>query len=242
MFHVKHFEVRHLRLGIKNVSRETFFDRDRSMHYESFLAIIAKQDTRLSENVSRETFSRLVTYVTHLQKWNKAINLIAPSTEEEIWHRHIFDSLQLGLYIPRDHRILDFGSGGGLPGIVLACLGYQITLIESDQRKAIFLRETLRLCDIPQANVIQERVEKLPPQTADTITARALAPLETLLEYAAPHLGINSQCLFPKGAQYSKELHQAKTKWQFECLLHSSLSDSNAVIIQLSHLTPVQHL
>jgi len=189
------------------------------------------------QNVSRETKTRLDAYVAHLLKWNPKINLVAKDvTEQELWSRHIEDSLQLAPLIPSDHRILDLGSGGGLPGMVLACLGYDITMVESDTRKCIFLEEAIRLCGTPKARVIHSRIEQLPTGQFDTITARALASLPELLTYAQPQLGIKSQCLFPKGERYRMELEEARGRWQFDCVEHPSLTSSKSVILQLTHI------
>lgn len=196
-----------------------------------------KERIRTQQNVSRETFSRLETYVAHLQKWNPKINLVAKNvTEDEIWQRHILDSLQLSSYIPNHHRILDLGSGGGLPGIVLACQGYDITMVESDVRKCVFLEEACRLCGLDNARVLNARIEDIIPESYNTITARALAPLVILLGYAQPHLGINAQCLFPKGKQYRMELEEARGTWQFKAHEHQSLTSSESVILQLTHI------
>lgn len=193
--------------------------------------------TALGKNVSRETFTRLERYAAHLLKWNPKINLVAKTTDAaELWERHIRDSLQLADHIPTHHRVLDLGSGGGLPGFVLACLGCDVTMVESDQRKCIFLEEAARICELPAARILNQRAEALAPEPYDTVTARALASLDQLLGYAQPHLGISSQCLFPKGERYRMEIEEARGHWQFDACEYPSLTNRNSVIIQITNL------
>lgn len=193
----------------------------------------------LGKNVSRETIASFATYVALLLKWNPTINLIGPSTENDIWERHIIDSLQLAQWIPESHRILDLGSGGGLPGIPLAILGYNVTMVESDQRKCIFLQEAIRTLGIGErTRILNTRIESLPEETYETISARALASLSELCAHAYPHMGINAQCLFPKGERYRMEIEDARMKWDFHSHEHSSASHSQSIVLQLTDLQP----
>ena len=191
-------------------------------------------------NVSRETFLRLEMYVAQLLKWNPKINLVAKHTQsQELWERHIKDSLQLIPLIPSHHRVLDLGSGGGFPGIVLACAGYDVTMVESDQRKCIFLEEVSRVCGLANTRIINARIEDIAPEPYDTITARALTSLSGLLTYAQPHLGISTQCIFPKGAHYRMEQEEAKTLWRYDVCEHQSITSSDGVILQITHIKRV---
>ena len=146
------------------------------------------------ESVSRETLAKLQVYADTLIKWNPKINLVAKSTISDLWDRHIVDSLQIMRHIPESaQHIVDIGSGGGFPGLVLAIASAEahpkssITMIESDQRKSAFLRTVLRETGV-SATVLTERIEKAPAQSADVLTARALADLSMLLEFAEQHL------------------------------------------------------
>src|SRR5215469_9005705 len=123
-------------------------------------------------NVSRETLARLETYVRLLTAWNRRINLVGPRTLRDVWRRHILDSGQLFALMPPKTRILvDFGSGAGLPGLILAILGVpEVHLIESDGRKCAFLREAARVTETP-LNVHQRRIADVPGFRADVITA-----------------------------------------------------------------------
>lgn len=195
----------------------------------------------IQKNVSRETFSLMEQYVALLLKWNKSINLIGASTENEIWDRHILDAWQIVQYLPSiktKPRLLDMGSGAGLPGMVLAMLGYDVVMGESDERKCVFLQETIRVLGL-HAQVNNCRMEVLDMGKFDIITARALAPLTQLLTYALPHMGINGQCIFPKGQTYSMELAEARKQWQFSDMVHPSQCHPKSVILQLSNISSV---
>ena len=188
--------------------------------------------------VSRETFLALKNFVSLLQKWNKAITLIGKN-EDDIWNRHIRDSVQLfPLLAPHYTTISDFGSGGGLPGIVLSLLGVpEIHLIESDQRKAAFLQEASSL-SAGKIVIHNQRIESITPWKSDIITARALAPLPKLLELVAPFTGATTQLLFLKGNKYSDELDEASQKWQFTSTIHPSITSSDSCILELNRLSP----
>lgn len=189
--------------------------------------------------VSRETFRRLDLIAELLRRWQKTINLVAPATLPDLWSRHIADSLQLVNHVPADAaRWVDLGSGGGFPGLVVAAAlaerpGANVHLVESDTRKAAFLREAARAADLP-ASVHAERIEqvseRLAPGTA-VVSARALAPLPRLLELAEPFLAAGALGVFPKGRDAERELTEARKGWTLDCDLRSSVSDSQARIL-----------
>src|SRR6202044_3793088 len=131
---------------------------------------------------SRETLDRFGTYVDLLGAWNRRINLVGRNTIGDVWRRHILDCAQLIRYVPPQARVLvDLGSGAGLPGLVLAILGVpEVHLVESDLRKAAFLREAARVTGAT-AQIHPQRAEKMPRLAADLITARAVASLPDLL-------------------------------------------------------------
>ena len=140
-------------------------------------------------NVSRETTELLNKFVVLLKKWNRSINLVSQSSISNIWERHILDSAQLGSFLRFDKQTwVDFGSGAGFPGIVIAVIAktnfprVRVILIESDQRKAVFLREVSRELNL-NVLTLSERIEDCPRLNADIISARALAPLKKLLVY-----------------------------------------------------------
>jgi 16S rRNA (guanine527-N7)-methyltransferase len=188
--------------------------------------------------VSRETRERLNTYADLLRKWQRSINLVGPRTIDDLWNRHFTDSAQLLPLIPPSARVLvDFGSGAGFPGLVLAILGVaEVHLIESDQRKATFLREVARATGTP-VTVHAKRIEQVAPFPADVVSARALAPLSDLLGFAAPFLRPDSLCLFPKGQMAEDELSAASKTWNMTVDRIQSVTDSSATILRISRVS-----
>lgn len=196
-------------------------------------------------DVSRETMDRLECFVGLLLKWNPAINLISRSTEQDVWGRHIQDSLQLLQIAPVKPRIwMDLGSGGGLPGIVVAAVLAEtvpdcaVHLVEADSRKATFLREASRQLSISTV-VHGERIEKLAPLTADVVSARALASLPTLFDLSYSHLAPGGISLFLKGESWPDEVKDAQKEWNFAFTPHKSLTAKGSAIIEVRELTHV---
>ncbi|SNR36912.1 16S rRNA (guanine(527)-N(7))-methyltransferase RsmG [Puniceibacterium sediminis] len=197
------------------------------------------------KNVSRETGEALQIYVDLLKKWNPKINLVSRSTLPDVWDRHVRDSIQIYDLSPdKTGTWVDLGSGGGFPGIIVAILarernpGRKVTLVESDQRKSTFLRQVLRETGVV-ADVISERIEIIPPQNAKTISARALSDLTTLCSYADRHLSDDGVALFQKGANWKKEVEDARATWSFSLIEHTSQTDPNAVILQIGDIAHV---
>lgn len=182
---------------------------------------------------------KLEHYEQLLHKWQKAINLVGPLTLPEAPNRHFLDSAQLIKFIPDvDITLADMGSGAGFPGLVLAMLGVRdVHLIESDVRKATFLREVSRETKTP-VTVHDIRVGDCRIDKVDVVTARALAPLRELLGHV-DHLateGHPTTALFLKGAQYAEELAKAQRKWDFEVEDFASITDPEARIIRIKSL------
>jgi 16S rRNA (guanine527-N7)-methyltransferase len=193
----------------------------------------------LGINVSRETVSALETYAGLLRKWQKAINLVAGSTVDDIWARHFLDSAQLVPLLPEgDGHVTDLGSGAGFPGLVLALLtGRPTNLVESDQRKVAFLGEVARATGCAgRVQIHAARVEALKPWVSPIITARALADLTQLLDWASPFLATATVCIFPKGAKAEQELTAALRVWKMTVERRRSVTDPTGLILRLSHL------
>jgi 16S rRNA (guanine527-N7)-methyltransferase len=184
--------------------------------------------------VPRETLDKLTLHLDLLRRWQRAINLVGPATLDDPWRRHVLDSAQLAAYLPAGATsLVDLGSGAGFPGMVLALLGAPgVHLIESDRRKAQFLRETARATGA-RVTVHAERIEALPSWPADVITARALAPLPRLLEHAEVFLGSDSVCLFPKGKSVRRELTNARKSWHMVSEMLPSLAQPTGVVLRL---------
>ena len=197
--------------------------------------------------VSRETEKRLEVFVDLLQVWQKKTNLVAPSTLSELWTRHVADSLQLLPLAPQARIWVDFGSGGGFPGMPIACalaaeVGAQVHLIESNGKKAAFLREAVRAVGVP-AVVHLVRIEKFGESCAETVhavTARALAPLKTLCEQAFPFVSRGAVALFPKGQDIDVELTDAAKYWRVEASKVASKTSPQSSIVVIRGLTPVR--
>ncbi|XUM24748.1 16S rRNA (guanine(527)-N(7))-methyltransferase RsmG [Bradyrhizobium oligotrophicum S58] len=190
--------------------------------------------------VSRETEQGLDRYVALFLKWQAKTNLIAPSTLPHLWTRHIADSLQL-LDLAPDARIwVDLGSGGGFPGVVLACAlagrpGAQVHLVERNAKKAAFLREAIRITGAPgivHLSEIGDIVEKWSGRV-DCVTARALAPLHQLIGFAEPLVKKGAKALFLKGQDVDAELTESTKYWKIEPKLHSSRTGGQGWIVAI---------
>ncbi len=185
--------------------------------------------------VSRETVERLDHFVAHFLKWQSAVQLVAPSTLPTIWTRHIADSLQLLPDIADAKEVVDVGSGGGFPGLVLAVAATdkKFHLIESDTRKASFLREALRITSTT-AEVYAERVESVAKRISTGIhmvTARAFAPLPKLLELTEPYFLSGATAVFLKSQDIDEELTIAAKSWNVNYRLRNSLTDPRGRIL-----------
>ena len=181
--------------------------------------------------------ARLDRFVAVLLDRQQDVNLIGPSTVRQLWTRHVADSLQLVTLVPDPRIIVDFGSGAGFPGLVMACAladvpGVQIHLVESVGKKANFLRDAVDAAAVP-ATVHHERIESFVEHfaRADLITARAVAPLDRLLGLAEPLLKRGAQALFHKGQDVEAELTQASKQWNIEASLIPSRTDPRGRIV-----------
>lgn|SRR5690348_2520415 len=184
--------------------------------------------------VSRETLERLRAYVDLLSAWNRRINLVGSNTIGDVWRRHILDSAQLMPMLPDGTRVVvDIGSGAGLPGLILAILGVpDVHLVESDQRKAAFLREAQRVTATP-VKIHAQRVEQLAPIAADVIVARAVASVDNLLlmvdKFRKPH----TICLFLRGKGIEGELTHLPPALKMKARILPSRSDPTGRILRL---------
>lgn len=199
----------------------------------------------LGETVTPDMMGALTQYADLVSKWTKRINLVSKSTQSMIMERHVADSLQLWPLVPAGARTsVDLGSGGGFPGLVLAIVAHHIrpgqrhVLVESDQRKATFLREAARSVGV-SVTVICSRIDQVPPLGADVVTARALAGLPILLTLARPHLAPDGVAVFPKGAGYRSEVAAAKANWMFDLEEFPSQTEPDACLLRLSHIAPI---
>lgn len=188
------------------------------------------------ENVSRETLAKISVYLQLLDKWNKRINLISKCDVQLLIRRHVLDSLQLADLLKGQEDFVDMGSGGGFPGIIIAAAtnipGY---LVESDKRKVIFLREVIRQTRL-NLHVYHGRLEDCQLSPVSTITARALASLNKLIEWGKPLLKPDGFGLFLKGRKCDVEIHNAMEIWQCDIEKIPSHIDDDGVIVRVSHI------
>jgi 16S rRNA (guanine527-N7)-methyltransferase len=206
-------------------------------------------------DVSHETLGNLKIYADLVKHWQKAVNLVAPSTLDQVWHRHIADSAQVTALVPAAARTFaDLGSGGGFPALVLAVMmaeqsrltPFAMTLIESDNRKGAFLREVIRKTGLKRdgnaVEILSIRIEN--PETqikvgaVDVVTARALASLDRLFQYAYPLFHSSTIGLFLKGQDVEREIAEAQTRWTFTARLIPSRTEPDATIVEVTHLSP----
>ena len=194
-------------------------------------------------DVSRETEAQFARYAELITKWNPAINLVAPGTLPDLRNRHIGDSAQLlALAKPRAGSWLDLGSGGGLPGIVIAILGrnlpLQVTLVESDRRKSAFLTTVRRELQLHNLTVKSTRIEQLARGQFDYVSARALAPLSELLSMIAPQLASDGEAWLLKGRTWKQEVEAAQARWSFDIETYQSITDPESVVMKLRKIEP----
>ncbi|MQW89688.1 16S rRNA (guanine(527)-N(7))-methyltransferase RsmG [Sinorhizobium saheli] len=196
--------------------------------------------------VSRETVEKLEHFARLFQKWAKSINLVAPSTLDDLWQRHIVDSLQIYQISPSPKTWVDLGSGGGFPGVITAiCLAEAadgwVHLVESNNKKAAFLRVALNETGA-RGSVHPIRIEAAPSliPTCDAISARALADLSQLLDYCAPWMladGSKAVAYLHKGRDYQPEIDKAVSRFQFDLIKHASVVEPDSVVLEIANLS-----
>jgi 16S rRNA (guanine527-N7)-methyltransferase len=226
--------------------------------------ILGATDFAAAFPVSRETLARLATYEGLLRRWQTAVNLVAPSTLDAIWHRHFADSAQLVALAPSARAWVDLGSGAGFPGLIVAILlagdpsppdgalselrskevgPPRLTLIESNARKCAFLREVVRETQIAgslSVDILSTRIETATTQGSlqppDVVSARAVAPLDKLFALAAPLFASSTVGLFLKGRDAAAELQAAEKLWNFQSELVPSRTERDARIVVVRKL------
>ncbi|MCT4575642.1 MAG: 16S rRNA (guanine(527)-N(7))-methyltransferase RsmG [Alphaproteobacteria bacterium] len=192
----------------------------------------------LEKNVSCETLKKLKKYEALLKKWQKAINLVSKNTIENAWERHILDSLQLIGYLPKDKdvSIVDLGSGGGFPPLVLAIAGYtNVSAIESDERKCLFMAEVAKQTET-KINIINKRIEKVNNLKADIVTSRALAKIDLLLNLSKNITKKETKCLFLKGKTAEEEIKKAQEEFDFQAQTFKSMTSNEAKVVKIERL------
>ena len=191
--------------------------------------------------ISRETVNLLEDYVELLTKWNKSINLVSSDSIKDCWKRHIEDSLQLWRFVHKDYtKWVDFGSGAGFPGLVIALLALEklpslsVKLIESDKRKCVFLGEASRILGV-KVEIFPLRIENVPSQNADVVSARALSSLKELLFFSRIHRKNNGISLFLKGKKLSQEIKNVIKTHKFDYTIFPSLTNNESYILRVEN-------
>lgn len=179
-------------------------------------------------------------YCDLLAKWNEKINLVGRTSMDEVMTRHVQDCLQLSSYLPdKNFDIADLGTGAGLPGVILALEGFtKLTLIDSDQKKCVFLREVRRVLGL-EYRIINSRIENL-NQKFDVIVSRALASLTDLFSLSLPLMKDSSKCLFLKGMNYEEEIREANRFWHYNFLVHPSKTGCGGVVLEVQNIRKQQ--
>lgn len=209
--------------------------------------ISGPDDLAAAFDLTTKTRQRLETYAGLLIRWQRAVNLVAPNTLPDIWHRHFADSLQLARLISSQNGVLaDLGSGAGFPGLVLAAHfhdrgGPRVILVESDQRKAAFLREAARSMEI-SVEILSTRIESdanlAVLRCVDFVTARALAPLPRLFSFVSPFLAPSAVGVFLKGRNAAREIEEALETWSFALETYPSMTEDEASILMVRAIRP----
>lgn len=184
-------------------------------------------------DVPRETWTRLDAFISLLTSENEVQNLVSRATLADVWTRHILDSAQLLRFSGGARTWLDLGTGAGFPGLIIAALaGARVTMIESRPKRVDFLRRAAEVLALPpETEIICARVERVAPRAYDVISARAFAPLATLLPLGQAFSTPETTWILPKGRSAASELEAASPLWQGSFRVEPSLTDSEAGII-----------
>jgi 16S rRNA (guanine527-N7)-methyltransferase len=206
---------------------------------------LARKTLEEDYSVSRETLILLENYQNLLIKWAKQINLVGQSTIAHFWQRHILDCAQILPFTGGPiSTFADFGTGAGLPGLILASLlrdqggSYRGQLIEASSKRCGFLREAARVLQV-DVTIHHQKIETVTPFRVDLITARAFAPLSKLLEYSYPWASQGARLIFFKGDDVQSELREASTSWAFQSRINTSVTDSRGCLVEITNLVRI---
>ena len=203
--------------------------------------IFGPEEFAAAAGVSRETLDRLQRYAVLLEDWNSRHNLVSNASMADLWRRHFWDSAQVVGLIPTTSRtLIDLGSGAGFPALVLAELrpDLKISLVEATAKKCRFLKTVVSELGL-ETQIHHRRIEDMPRQPFDVITARACAPLSDLLAYTQRFWGPGSRALLHKGQNLAAELTEARESWRIDSEQHSSRSDPSGIILEIRELQRV---
>jgi len=196
------------------------------------------EQIKINYNVSRETIDKIDHYVECLLDWQKKFNLIGKSTIENVWERHVLDSIQLLKLLPKNYTtLMDVGTGAGLPGFILAiCEGEEkdIYLVDSNKKKCSFLEYVAHECDV-RVSILPERIENINigATKIDIITARAFSSIDNIFRLTKPYIHGKSKYLLQKGINAKTELTNSKISAQLNVKYISSVTNRDAFILDI---------
>ena len=199
---------------------------------------LTQEEFVIRSNVSRETAKKLSSYIDLLATWQPTINLVGQSTMRDPWRRHILDCHQVAKFLPQSRlTIVDIGAGAGLPGLILAMsTDHDITLVESDKRKAAFLRFAISALNLGNAKVLNRRAETLETQYG-IVTARACSSIDKILTMTQSWRTSETQYILLKGTTANSELTECAKHWQIEGEIHASETDPTGSVVILKGVT-----
>ena len=188
-------------------------------------------------NLNKIQVEKIEFFITSIINHNQHTNLVGKSTIENIWDRHVLDCLQLTKYISNKKlKILDLGTGPGLPGVLLSIIGYQnVLMIDSIKKKTDFVKKMVKELSL-SAKIQNKRIEKTPTSQQDIILSRALAPLIKLLTYARMHSNKNTTSFFLKGRNVNIEIDKAMKEYFFDFEKIESISSGDGCILQIKNI------
>jgi len=185
--------------------------------------------------VSRETYNNLSLYVQSLLKWNQKINLVSKACDEdELWNRHVVDAVQLYKFFHKDKSIIDFGSGGGVPGLILSIMGLQVTLIEKNFKKIQFLKQIKSLLDL-KVGIINSDIRECDLGEVSYITCRGVASLVEVINLTSPWFYKNVIYILPRGETFEEEVQEAREMYDFSYKCYESYTNFKSKIVVLNH-------
>jgi len=198
---------------------------------------VNKDDVVSKFGLTKTQVSKIERYVLEMFEFNKHTNIVGRSTLENVWERHIADSLQLSLFISqKKFKVFDLGTGGGLPGVPLSVLGYDnVFMVDSVGKKIDFVRSVIKLLSL-SAKTQKKRIEQLNIGKADLIISRALAPLNKLLSYSLLHSNKHTTSLFLKGRNVYNEIEMAKKKFNFNFETFKSISSEEGRVLKIKNI------
>jgi len=187
--------------------------------------------------LNKKQVDKIDSYLSSIIKYNKHTNLVGKSTIDNIWDRHVLDCLQLTKHINnKKFKILDLGTGAGLPGVLLSIVGYQkVLMVDSVKKKTDFVRKIIKELSLT-AKIQNKRIEKSPTSQHDIIVSRALAPLIKLLSYARMYSNKNTTSLFLKGRNANSEINIATKAYFFQFEKIKSLSSNDGCILKINNI------